>query len=477
MSALKVVHILAYRVIGGSTPILTIGDPEIVKDVLVRDFHAFTDKPVSRDIHPIIGKKLNFLNGSDWKRVRSITSPTFSTGKMKKMFPTVEDVCNELLAYMDDHVNNGGSVELGKAYGNLAMEVIAKCVFATTPGCFKTTDGDDHMFIKQVREIFNPTFYRFLLSVSLPKWLRLRFKVYSYIKNSCNDYLIALIRQIIKQRKETQTDGKPPPTDFIQLLINADKEAQSAQDIEVRDVDDSNEVHFVNEGQEELESNRNLFSTVSNKTMSEAELIGAAWVFLAGGYETSASTLTYITYELALNQDIQQRLYEEVIGAQDENGNIDYDTVTRLPYIDACLSEGLRLHTPVIRIPREATQEYTLKKYNLTIPKGQVIEVPVYAIHHSEEFWPNPFKFDPDRFMPENRNKIVPYSYLPFAAGPRYCMGRRFALMETKLVLAQVIKRFRFFRVERTDIPIRKKNGFVINSPYDIIVGIERRSA
>ncbi len=95
----------------------------------------------------------------------------------------------------------------------------------------------------------------------------------------------------------------------------------------------------------------------------------------------------------------------------------------------------------------------------LTLFKGQTVEIPVYAIHHSEEYFPNADKFIPERFLPENRHKIIPYSYLPFGAGPRNCIGMRFALTEAKLGLASIIQKYRFSRSPRTEVPLSFKNG------------------
>ena len=159
----------------------------------------------------------------------------------------------------------------------------------------------------------------------------------------------------------------------------------------------------------------------------------------------------------------------------DSEGDIDYDELAKLPYLDAILSETLRLHSPVMRLARVANEDYKLGNTGLTIRKDQTVEIPIYALHHSEEFYDQPFKFNPDRFLPENRHLIKPYTYLPFGAGPRNCIGMRFALMEDKVGLAQVIRRFRFKRSAQTDVPLRLNRSIIVNAPKRVVVGIERR--
>ena len=161
--------------------------------------------------------------------------------------------------------------------------------------------------------------------------------------------------------------------------------------------------------------------------------------------------------------------------AVDSNGDIDYDRLTRLSYLDAVVSETLRLHTPVIRINRKCNEDYKISKLSLTLPKGSGIQIPLYAIHHNPHFYPDPFKFNPDRFLPENRHKLIPYTYLPFAAGPRNCIGMRFALMEAKLALAKVVLRYRLFRTTNTSVPLQFRNSSKAYGHKSVIIGIERR--
>jgi cytochrome P450 family 3 subfamily A len=120
-------------------------------------------------------------------------------------------------------------------------------------------------------------------------------------------------------------------------------------------------------------------------------------------------------------------------------------------------------------------EDIDLDNSNVKIPKGVIVEIPVYAIHHDSEFYENPFVFNPDRFMPENRSNITPYSYIPFGAGPRNCIGMRFALLEAKLALAKITQKFRFFRTPKTQVPLKYSRGRRLLQAKSLIVGIERR--
>lgn len=231
-------------------------------------------------------------------------------------------------------------------------------------------------------------------------------------------------------------------------------------------------------GKEELEVEKkalNIKFNSSNKKLDEDEVIAQAVTFLMAGYETTATTLTYATYELALNPDVQDKLCEEVNASLNSNGRIDYEVLCRLPYLDAVISETLRRHSPAVKVTRVAQQEYKVGKTGITMFPGQQVDLPVYAIHHDKKYYPNPFKFDPERFMPHNRENLVPYTYLPFGGGPRNCIGMRFSLLETKLSLAQILRRFTFFRCNETDVPLTNDPKALLSVPKRAIVGIAMR--
>jgi len=282
------------------------------------------------------------------------------------------------------------------------------------------------------------------------------------------NFYVNVVRKMIEDRKSNGLKVN----DFLQLLMDADQSA-------VNDEIDSSESHHVNEGKEELEVEKralNVKFSSSNKKLSEDEVIAQAVTFLIAGYETTATTLTYATYELALNPEVQDKLCEEVNASLNENGKIDYELLCRLPYLDAIISETLRHHSPAPKVTRLAAQEYKVGNTGITVYPGQQVDIPIYAIHHDEKYYANPFKFDPLRFMPDNKHNLVPYTYLPFGGGPRNCIGMRFSLLETKLTLSQLVRRYKFFRCNETDIPLTPDPKALLSVPKRAIVGITMRN-
>ena len=213
----------------------------------------------------------------------------------------------------------------------------------------------------------------------------------------------------------------------------------------------------------------------ADKTLTEEEIIAQVWIFLAGGADTTATTLGCMSYELALNPECQQRLYEELTAALGPDGEFDHQELHQLPYLDACINETLRLYPPSPRLEREANSDFELGDSGIKVHKGLLVEIPCYVTHRSEEYFVSANKFKPERFLAENRHLIVPYTYLPFGSGPRNCIGMRFALMEIKLAMAHIVTRFRFIRTQQTEKSLQFQTVSPFLNPNSITLAIEKR--
>ena len=188
-------------------------------------------------------------------------------------------------------------------------------------------------------------------------------------------------------------------------------------------------------------------------------------LFFAVGHETTATLLSSCGLFLSLHPDLQQRLYEEVHAAfNNEKGDISYDTLLELQYLDAFISEALRFYTPTLTFDSEASEdvEIDVDGYKFTIPKGMGVVIPFHAIHHDPDNYYDPERFDPERFMPENRHKIKPCTFIPFGSGPRFCLASRFALIEAKLALANLVNKYKFVKSEGTIWPPKFRHHYML---------------
>ncbi|KAF4525161.1 hypothetical protein B566_EDAN014752, partial [Ephemera danica] len=139
---------------------------------------------------------------------------------------------------------------------------------------------------------------------------------------------------------------------------------------------------------------------------------------------------------------MQRRVVEELEEVFGDSGRApEMADLANLKYLERCVKEALRLYPSVPFIERSLKTDEILD--NNAVPGGTTISVNLFIIHRDPEFWPDPEKFDPDRFLPENMQNRHPYAYIPFSAGPRNCIGQKFALLEEKVVVSTVLRRFR----------------------------------
>lgn len=406
------------------------------------------------------------VNGDDWRRIRALVSPTFTSGKMRKMFPIMVDSVHKMLDAIDKRLNESSDIEFKDMVGGLTMEVIGSCAFATKTNTIGNAESE---FVQNAKNIFQIKVHKFLAGIILPKWVNKTFNNKAVFDEKLSQYFIDLSRHIINERKNSK-DNKNKYNDFLQLLINAERT------VDYRDEEDKLDAHHVNEGDDEINAEKQvLFANKTSNKLSEDEVIAQAFIFLIAGYETTATILSWAAYELALNPEPQEKLYNEIMAAIDTDGEIDYELLSSLPYLDSVISETLRFHNPAGRLLRLCVEDCKLGNTDITVRKGVEVEIGVHAIHHSEEYYDKPYQFIPERFLPENRHKIIPYTYLPFGAGPRNCVGMRFALMEAKIVLAYVVRRYKLSRSPNTVMPPKIKSPLLINTPTTMVLSVQRR--
>ncbi|KAK8724371.1 hypothetical protein OTU49_011359, partial [Cherax quadricarinatus] len=183
------------------------------------------------------------------------------------------------------------------------------------------------------------------------------------------------------------------------------------------------------------------FSKV-NPEFTEEEMQKEVNTFMFAGHDTTATGINWILYTLGLHPHIQTRVQEElddIFGSSDRP--VTVDDVRLMKYTEMCIKETFRIFPPVPITCRQINEDIVINKYR--IPAGTTIKTIIYKLHRDPEQFPDPEVFDPDRFLLENVNKRHPYSYVPFSAGPRNCIGQKFAMLEIKIVLSNILRKFR----------------------------------
>ncbi|XP_029676795.1 cytochrome P450 6B1-like [Formica exsecta] len=188
--------------------------------------------------------------------------------------------------------------------------------------------------------------------------------------------------------------------------------------------------------------------------MTESLIASQAFVFFLAGFETSSTTMSNTLYELALNQEIQDKLREEIDEEYTKHGsNLTYENVKKMNYLDKVFKETLRKYPPATFLMRQSTSSYTFDGITLNIPKDQKVWIPVFAIHRDPDIYPKPDVFDPERFTDEAVQARHAMHYLPFGDGPRNCIGARFAVYQTKIGLIRILRNYKVETCDKTQIP------------------------
>jgi len=211
--------------------------------------------------------------------------------------------------------------------------------------------------------------------------------------------------------------------------------------------------------------------------MTELTILAQALVFFFAGQDQISTLVASALYHIATNPEIAKKAYDEVDAVfKKYNGKVEHDQLNELVYINACINESLRMYPFFHVTERVCTKDWTNETHNLHIKKGMVVMLPIWAANRNPEYNENPDKYDPERWMPENKDKLNPYSSTSFGFGPRNCVGKRFATESMPLVTAYLLKDLKF--VARKDSELKFTAGgpmFATHGPIYLDV-MERTS-
>ncbi|XP_058831123.1 probable cytochrome P450 9f2 [Topomyia yanbarensis] len=431
-------------------------DPELIKKIAVKDFDYFVDRrPVFGDAandnpNVLFSKTLVGMRDQKWRDMRAILSPAFTGSKMRTMFQLVTEYSERMIRVLKGEAAGTGYVEyeMKDLFSRISNDIIATCAFGLEVDSLKNRENEFYMSGKKMIN-FNRTII-LLRMMAFRFFPRLMSKLaIDIIDGDLIQYFSEIIREAVRTR---DAHGIVRP-DMIHLLMQAKKGILKHQ----------NEAPETGEGFATVEESE-VGKASTNKAMTEPEFIAQCLIFFLAGFDTVSTGMMFLAYELALNPYIQEKLYEEIAKTDQllDGKSVTYDTIQSMKYMDMVVSESLRMW-PVAAVDRLCVRDYLLddgEGLKFTIDKGACVWFPIYGIHHDPKFYPNPQKFDPERFSEANRANINLSTYLPFGIGPRNCIGSRFALMELKAITYQLLLHFTFERTEQTQVPITLTKGF-----------------
>ncbi|XP_063988414.1 uncharacterized protein LOC135168310 [Diachasmimorpha longicaudata] len=426
---------------GFDKPMLLIRDPDLIKQILIKDFDYFQNRYANAGAHDVLGSSnLFIIKNPEWKYLRTKISPIYTSGKLRYVAKLMLEVGQDLIAHIDslNLKDCGRIIEMKELCARFATDMIATTAFGLRANCLNDPNAD---FRKYGKEVFRRTFYRSVEQTSTffaPFLMTpLKFNIFS---KRVTQFLRSAVWEAIADRKKSGVKRH----DLIDLLI----------ELKNQDVDNPDKGIFAFEGD---------------------NIVAQAAVFFIAGFETASTPLSFTLYELALHPKMQDRLRKEITDAMEENGGeITYDTIMKLPYLDMVTSESLRKYPPLPVLDRVANLDYRVPGSDLVIEKGTPVYMSLFGLHYDPKYYDNPEKFDPERFSDANResNKKTWYA---FGDGPHVCIGMRLGLLESKVGLVSILQKYEVYPCEKTAIPMKlRTQGLMTGAEGGLYLNIKK---
>ncbi|XP_014357509.2 cytochrome P450 6B5 [Papilio machaon] len=397
-----------------TTPCLLLRDLDLIKHVMIKDFELFIDRGVEFSKEGL-GLNLFHADGDTWRVLRNRFTPVFTSGKLRNMLYLMTERGEHFVEYVDSLRAKKPEQPINVLVQKFTMATISACAFGMD------LDEDMYQILDKIDKMIFTQSYSRELDMMFPGILK-KFNG-SLFPKYVTTFFDNLAQTVVKQRGGLPTNRK----DFMDLILALRQQKTI-------------------EGTKKLDNEKRRIVELTDSVIA-----AQAFVFYAAGYETSASTMTYLFYELAKHPEIQDKVIAEIDEVlKRHNGEMNYDCLNEMTYLQQVFDETLRKYPIVDPLQRNAQTDYIIPGTNVTIKKGQTVIVNTSGIHYDPKYYPNPEKFDPERFSPENEKDRHSCAYLPFGTGPRNCIGMRFAKVQSRVCVAKFLSKFRVEPSQKT---------------------------
>lgn len=385
----------------GTEPALLIQSPELIKHVTTKDFYYFSSREVSDYTHKeVFTQNLFFTYGDKWRVLRQNFSPMFSSAKMRKMFHLIEKCAHSFEVMLDDETKVSNTLEIKSQMARFTMDCIGSCVFGMETNVMGKCD-EVNSFKRIGDMMFEQSKVRGMCLIARAIWPAI---FYGVGLKTFPDDMSVFFKKLISEVFETRGHKPSGRNDIIDMIMSF-----------------QHKDYLTGDSISNMKTNSD---AKINIKFEEDMLIAQCLGFFAAGFETTATSTSFTLYQIAMNDEVQRKVLQEVDAYLSKNKNkLDYDCMTELPYLKACFDEALRIYPVLGLVAREVVEDYTMPS-GLQLNKGVRIHLPIYHMHHHPDYFPEPEKFRPERFLPEERHNIKPYTYMPFGEGPRICIGK-----------------------------------------------------
>lgn len=386
------------------------------KDYKFLEFLLSSQSIISKGIgysflHEWLGLGLLTSDGQKWRTHRKMITPTFHFKILEEFIDVFNSKGKIMIEKLQKEVGNK-SFDVFPYVTLCALDIICETAMGT---CVNAQNEESSLYAKCVKDMgriiqqrgLNPIYhYKVIYQFTkLCQEEKAALKVLHGYTNSVISKRRAQLEAVAKSTQKTEDDiGQKKRTAFLDMLLQA---------------------------------------TINGVPLTDKEIREEVDTFMFEGHDTTAAGICYTLFNLANHPEVQQRAFEELkdIFGDDTERECSYQDLQEMKYLEMVVKETLRLYPSVPLYARMIKDDVT---YNgMVLPKGMTIGIYAYGIQRDPDYFPNPEKFDPERFAPENYDGRQPYAYIPFSAGPRNCIGQKFAILEMKASVSKVLRHYK----------------------------------
>ena len=428
-----------------TSPVIVLRDPELIKSLAIKHFDSFPNHRAFADdsTDRLFGGNLFNLADERWREMRALVSPAFTSSKIKTMFKLVArcaDNFSSKLAEREKSMNE--EVNSKDLFSRFTNDAVATCAFGLEVDSLSEPSNDFYVLGRRATNLDAKAF-KLLLGSSFP-WL-VRLLNIQFVEHEIRLFFEKIVEDTMKMREES---GESRP-DVLQMFMEA-----RARDSK----------HF---------------------TLDITAITAQLFIFFFGGFDTTSTQMCIIAQELAINQDVQRKLQDEIdeVLRVTEGKPMYEHVVNGLPYLEAVFRESMRKHTQSPFLDRICSKTYELPAAlpgakPFTIKPGMEIWIPAGGIHMDPKYYDEPRKFQPERYL-DKKVTINDVENLGFGIGPRSCIGNRFAQLEIKVLFFYLLARFNLKPTKKTSENFDEydKSKFTIAPPGGWWLALESRKA
>uniref|UniRef100_D3TR52 Cytochrome P450 CYP4G13v2 n=1 Tax=Glossina morsitans morsitans TaxID=37546 RepID=D3TR52_GLOMM len=423
-----------------------------------------------RFFHPWFGDGLLVSKGHHWRHHRKMIAPTFHQSILKSFVPTFvqhsKAVCDRLFAKV------GKDFDCHKYMSETTVNILLTTAMGVKTQPEMKTSAEYAQAVMDMCDIIHNRQVKMMYRMdALYRWTTMRQK-----DNKLMNIILGMTQKVVEERKSNFNADERAVIDKVAAVsgkktIKEKKEGlrDDLDEIDENDVGEKKRLALL-DAMMEMEKNPNI-------TWTDKDIRDEVNTIMFEGHDTTAAGSSFALCMLGIHQDIQQRVVEEqeAIFGHDMQRDCTFADTLQMNYLERVICETLRLFPPVPLIARKAEEDVKLASAPYIVPKGTTVLISQFIIHRRASVYPDPDKFDPDRFLPERTAQRHYYSFIPFSAGPRSCVGRKFAMLQLKVLLSTIIRKYKVFS-SRTDKDFRLQGDIILKLANGFQISLEPRA-